>query len=76
MGSVSADCVFLVSEAKAENDTKVVPCKWYSEVNNKFTVKVLKVGGKHFNNCYSKYSKCNSFQATTHLLNSENLQGR
>ena len=33
MGSVTADCVlsFRVDE-KEEKDTKVVPCKWYSEV--------------------------------------------
>ena len=33
MGSVSADCVFNFRvEVNEEKDTKVVPCKWYSDV--------------------------------------------
>ena len=50
-----ADCVLsLGAEVKAEKDTKVVPCKWYSEDKYKVNCYGVKVDEKHIETNYSK----------------------
>ena len=41
--AVSADCVLsFTAEVKETKDTKIVPCKWYSEVKYKVSCKGVK----------------------------------
>ena len=54
-----------------EKGTKVVPCKWYSEVKYQGNYSGLK---SRLNTYLKKYCKCNCFRVTTDLLKSENLK--